>query len=268
MVASSQLLLLICVAAGCAALDAQEPGRALFRGMVTTDHGQLPVAGAEIEFREAARSVRAGSDGRFAVGALPAGTYTVLVRRPGYRPITGTVKLAATDTIDWKFDMIATPGTELAPVEVTVNPDSARTGLRDFERRRRTTSGKFLTESDIGRIGSTNLANVIRTKVSGFDLVTHPSGSGTALASRRSGAPSSYGLNNCYTAVWLNGQLFYQPSAYEPPPRLEDFRLEEVAGIEFYRVSEVPPELQFRSGNCGAIVLWTLIPKRKYPPPE
>jgi hypothetical protein len=250
----------------CRALAAQPVGHAVFRGVVTTDLGQRPVADVEVTFKEPGRVVRSGKDGQFTVAAIAAGTFKVALRHPGYRPIDGTVTLADADTIDWHFDMVAA-GAELSPVEVRVNADSARPGLREFERRRHTTSGRFLTESDIQRAGSTNLANVIRTKIPGFDLVRHPSGSGTALAARRSGTPNR-GVNDCYTAVWLNGQLFFEPSKYDQPPRLEDINLQDLAGAEFYKVSEVPPELGFRSGNCGAMVIWNLVARRKYPPPH
>ncbi|HVT39115.1 MAG TPA: carboxypeptidase-like regulatory domain-containing protein [Gemmatimonadaceae bacterium] len=250
----------------CDAADAQPAGRAVFRGLVTTELGQTPVADVEVSFKEPARSVRSGKDGQFIVAGLSAGTFKVSLRHPGYRPIDGTVTLADADTIDWHFDMVIA-GAELAPVEVRVNADSARPGLREFERRRHTTSGRFLTESDIKRIAGTNLANIIRTKVPGFDLVRHPSGSGTALAARRTGTPSR-GMNECYTAVWMNGQLFFEPNKYDQPPRLEDINLQDLAGAEFYKVSEVPPELGFRSGNCGAMVIWNMVARRKYPPPH
>lgn len=260
-------LMLALLALAVDALVAQQAPTAVFRGIVTSDLGQRPVGGAEIAFKNIERLVRSGSDGHFLFTALPAGKFTVTVRRPGYRPIDGTVTLAATDTIDWQFDMVAAAGTELSPVEVHVNADSARPGLREFERRRQSTSGHFITEGEILRIGSTNLANIIRTKVSGFDLTRHPSGSGTALAARRTGV-ATRGVNDCYTAVWMNGQLFFAPTRGDDPPRLEDINLQELAAVELYRVSEVPPELNFRSGNCGVMVLWTMIARRKYPPPE
>jgi hypothetical protein len=254
------------LALACHALAGQAAGHAVFRGLVTTELGQRPVADVEVTFKEPGRVVRSGKDGQFTVAAVAAGTFKVTLRHPGYRPIDGTVTLADADTIDWHFDMVAA-GADLTPVEVRVNADSARPGLREFERRRHTTSGRFLTESDIQRMASTNLASIIRTKISGFDLVRHPSGSGTALAAHRGGTPSR-GINDCYTAVWMNGQLFFAPNKYDQPPRLEDINLQDLAGAEFYKVSEVPPELGFRSGNCGAMVIWNLVARRKYPPPH
>jgi hypothetical protein len=241
---------------------AQPSGQAVFRGRVTTNLGTEPLVDAEIVFREASRSARSGPDGRFIFSGLAAGEYNVIVRHPGFAPITGKVRLAAGDTITYPspFDLVREKQ-ELMPVEIRGRADFPQ--LRAFETRRATTNGRFLTAADIHKTGSVSLASIILTKIPGFQVVQHPSGSGSALASRRGGVPDASGRNSCYTAVWLNGQLFYSPEkSAVPVPHLEDFELEEIGALEFYRTSEVPPELQFQSGNCGVIVLWTQIRRR------
>ena len=246
---------------------AQEAGHSVFKGVVTTNAGNQPLSGVEVNFKEANRSVRSGDDGRFVVAGLAAGKYNVTVRRPGFRPLTGDVTLGAADTIDYKFNMLSEV-TGLSAVEVV--DTSVPPQLREFDRRRRTTGGSFLTQADLSRTGSQNLANIIRTKVSGFDLVRHPSGSGTALASKHKGITSfaPQGMNDCYAQIWLNGQIFWGASVIKDdyPPRLEDFNIQEISAIEFYRGGgEVPPELNMRGSNCGVAMIWTQVVRRGRP---
>ena len=257
------LAVLATLGPGVAPLCAQKPGSAVFRGTVTGNHGQMIVDGAEITFEEAKLSVRTTADGKFSVSGLAPGEYKVNVRHPGFGPITGKVNLAANDTVNWHFDMVL-ENVELSRVNVIATDD--RVQLRDFTRRRETTNGKFLTEKEIGESGGRNLGNIIIGRIPGFSVVQHPNGSGTALTGRRTGVPDASGRNGCYSAIWVNGDLFYSSEkSAMPVPALEDFNLQEIAGAEFYRASEVPPELQFRSGNCGVVMLWMQIRSRRPP---
>ena len=247
--------LVVAIAAGAPFLGAQQPLPAVFRGVVTANKGQAVVDGAEITFEEAKRSVRSGPDGRFAIDGLAAAQYHVTVRRVGFGPIAGIVALAPGDTVSWRFDMVVDQ-VQLSTVDVTTG--DGRVALREFVRRRESTNGHFLTDKDIAATGGRNLGSIILTKVPGFAVVPHPTGMGTVLAARRSGTP-------CYTAIWINCDLFYssEKGAMSAPPSLEDFNLDEIAAAEFYRTSEVPPELQFRSGSCGAAVLWMQVRRRR-----
>lgn len=252
---------LLAVAASLA--PAQDAGRAVFRGVVTTARGQARVSGAEVLFQELGRAARTNDDGTFVLGGISAGVYNVIVRRAGFKPITGTVRLADADTIDYRFDLVAQDA-KLPPVEV--RDTAASPALREFDRRRRTTGGEFLTQDQIRQTGSESLTSVIRTRISGFQLVPHPSGFGTAIASGHK--PMSYrggGGNDCYCQVWWNGQIFWHdsPIASDYPPRLEDFNLQEIAAMEFYRgSSEIPPEFTMYSSSCGVVVIWTQVVRR------
>ncbi len=249
--------LLLATATSGSLLGAQRPLPAVFQGVVTASKGQVVVVGAEITFEEANRSVRSGADGRFAINGLPAARYHVTVHRIGFGPISGIVTLAPGDTVTWRFDMVIEEG-KLSTVDITT--EDGRVQLREFVRRRETTNGRFLTDVDLKATGAFNLGNIIiGSKVPGFQAVPHPTGMGSVLATRRSGSGA------CYSAIYINGDLFYssEKAAMPTPPSLEDFNLDEIAAAEFYRPSEVPPELQFRSGNCGVAVLWMQVRRRR-----
>lgn len=58
--------------------------------------------------------------------------------------------------------------------------------------------------------------------------------------------------------MWINGQLVYYSSRVrEDPPRIEDFDVNRLNGLEFYRgASETPIELNVMSAACGTVVIW------------
>jgi len=249
-------LLIVATAAGASFLGAQQPLPAVFRGVVTANKGQAVVEGAEITFEEAKLTARSGPDGKFQIEGLSAAEYHVTIRRLGYGPITGTVKLSPGDTVTWRFDMV---GNNVTLSQVDITAEDGRIQLREFARRRESSNGHFLTERELQATGAFNLGNIIGSKVPGFQALPHPTGMGTVLATRRTGNSA------CYSAIYINGDLYYssEKAAMPTPPSLEDFNLDEIAAVEFYRPSEVPPELQFRSGNCGVAVLWMQIRRRR-----
>lgn len=258
----SMRFLVMATAAAAPFLAAQQPLPAVFRGMVTADKGRIVVDGAEIAFDEAKRSVRSGADGRFAIDGLAAARYHVTVRRIGFGPISGIVTLTAGDTITWRFDMVVEQ-VQLSTVDITTEEGLVQ--LREFVRRRESTNGHFLTDTEIRATGGFNLGNIILSKVPGFQIAPHPTGLGKVLVAGRNAIPDGSGRNSCYSAIWVNGDLYYssEKGATSAPPSLEDFNLADIAAAEFYRVSEVPPELQFRSGNCGVAVLWMQVRRRR-----
>jgi hypothetical protein len=263
------LLALVFALSAVSPLGAQARG-AVFHGRVTTDSGRTPVEGVEVLFSE--RSIRSDSAGRYRLFELPAGTYSVLVRHPRFRPITGDVALADGDSILWNFDLVPV-NMALDPVVVRGRGDAlGHPRLVDFQRRKETTHGKFLTGEEIERIGAQTLESVIRTRIPGFSFVKLPNGS-TGLAGKRSGeltmqprAARVAGLpDRCYVQVYVNGQLIYR---YRPPPdmppSLEDFHPKVIQAIEFYRgAADTPPELNGTGSSCGTMVIWTDVATRR-----
>lgn len=62
-------------------------------GRVVAWPDSTPVAGALVSIAALDRSVLASRDGFFQIGALPAGTHTLVVRQVGFRPVTLTVRV-------------------------------------------------------------------------------------------------------------------------------------------------------------------------------
>ncbi|MGC3970501.1 MAG: carboxypeptidase-like regulatory domain-containing protein [Pirellulales bacterium] len=110
------------------------------QGTVRSADG-APVAGAELEFRSAAKApadaelaavpqrVRSDADGRFAVGRLRPGAIAFAARARGHGPCTGTLQLAAGATLGFDVELtrpctltgsVRTPADGTVPARVTV----------------------------------------------------------------------------------------------------------------------------------------------------
>ena len=157
--------------------------------------------------------------------------------------------------------------TTLAAVEVVEAAEAPNPALRDFERRSKGT-GKFLRRADIERLGTKSLESVIRSHIGGFSLVRLPNG-GMAVAGKRGNELSlsprpgrEPGLaDRCYSQVFVNGQRLYAyQSPPSMPPRLDDFDIDRIVAIEFYRgPAETPSEFSGPSAACGTVAIWAYI---------
>jgi iron complex outermembrane recepter protein len=86
------------------------------RGQVTDASGQ-PIAGAQVSVLELERGTRTDREGRFALGGVPGGVYTLRVTAPGYTPLTRR----ATAEEDVGMLALAERSFELDPVAVTAS---------------------------------------------------------------------------------------------------------------------------------------------------
>jgi len=246
-----------------AGVYAQSPVPALLRGRVTANPTGEPLATVNILLVGTNQSVRTNANGEFELRNIAPGSYQLRVQQPGFAVLEDSVRLASGDTSVVRYGLtpIATP---LATVSVTADPIERSPLLADFRRRKETANGKFLTAAEIKQIGSQNLTSLVRGHIGGFDLIRHPSGMGSAFASRRAASPRldrrGGPVNECYSSLWVNGQLRYSftPNAFsEEPPRIEDFDVHRINALEFYRsASETPIELNVKTAACGTVVIW------------
>ncbi|MFN2564950.1 MAG: carboxypeptidase regulatory-like domain-containing protein [Gemmatimonadaceae bacterium] len=247
---------------------AAQQGTAVVRGAVTDTAGR-PLAGAEVTVRELQRSARSDAAGIYTIGGLAGGVYTVVVRRLGYRSRSAMASLSPPDTLHASFRLEPEART-LDTVSVSAPATPVALRLKAFEARRTdpTNFGRFITEQEIERQSHSTLSNVLRGKVARLAYVRHCHG-GYAVASP-SGAASPaldprpkrrFGCvmpNACYMQVYLDGVRLYSADNPGPPPKIDDFKLTQLAGIEIYRGgAETPPEFNSSGAACGTIVMWT-----------
>ncbi len=116
-------VLAVLVLASSVTAAAQEVSGRL-QGRVTTREGQ-PIAGVEVTATSTnllgRRTATTGTDGRFLIPALPAGTYDVTARRVGFQPLTvQRVPIRLGETANLSALTMAATATQLAPVVVSV----------------------------------------------------------------------------------------------------------------------------------------------------
>ena len=96
------------------ALGAQEsPRTSSLEGRVVDSQSGQPVPAALARLLEAHRDESVHEDGRFSFAALGPGTYTLLVRRLGYKPSTQSVTVAAGQRVELEVRLV------IAPVQLT-----------------------------------------------------------------------------------------------------------------------------------------------------
>jgi Carboxypeptidase regulatory-like domain len=234
-------------------------------GTVTRDSAGHSLAGAEVLLPGLNRSVAANYMGEFRLSQLAAGRYEVVVRHAGFATRVDTIEITAGAHVDREFVMIALP-TQLE--EVKVSAASKRyisPALSDFEERRKTGAGHFITEEELRKNDDHPLLNTLTSHISGvsrmpvdrFNNVEYLSsgrkcGSGPAILSCRGGT------GYCPVTLYLDGVLIFDASRGEPPPDMRNFAPTNIAAVEYYSgAATVPAKYNATSSGCGVLLLWT-----------
>lgn len=240
-----RLALLMCaVTAG--PLLAQTGSR--MTGRVVDKSSGHAIASAQIRYVGDGRTVSSDSAGRFSLLALPSGTSEFVVRAASFPDLRAVVDLAAGKESVQVFEMDSTaagrsPRT-LSPVTITAPaapPVSYR--LVDFERRRKTGRGQYLTEEELLKSGAMNLQDAVRplrgvTEECSFVGIDR-------CVLRMSRAPV-----HCQPDYVVDERLNNDFGPYTP--------IRDIVAIEVYSgPSDVPGEFAGRTAGCGVIVIWT-----------
>jgi carboxypeptidase family protein/TonB-dependent receptor-like protein len=214
-----------------------------------TDSTGIGLAGAEITVSklDQAHTVT-GDSGEFRLAGLPPGTLVFNVRRLGFEAATFTAVLHSGRTGRAKFALTATA----QPLPAVAVSDTANKShwLDQFDHRRSSARGTFLTRADIVRRNARTGTDAIRG-VPGIRLAPARLGGGnTVIMTRGAGA------RTCYPTMFVHGVPYSGV--------LDDFIADDIEAIEIYvGISEIPPELDKNGkGICGAIVVWTRDPRK------
>jgi hypothetical protein len=223
---------------------------ATLEGTVVRDSLGTPASGAEVSVPALGRRAWADSTGAFRLAGLPVGTHEVLVRALGASPHREVVRLEAGRTTSRRF-VLGARVTVLDSVEVrAVGPTYVSPRLRAFEERRRMKlGGRFLSEAELRDAEMHPLSNVMVRRFPG--LRTLRVRGGTAVASTRATT-----RNPCFVDVFVDGALFR--SAGPGPLDIDQFGVNQLAGVEFYPGGATVPSAYNRTGaGCGVLLLWT-----------
>ncbi len=244
------------------ALSTASAGSTTLRGrvLIKTDSATRPAAAAEVLLPGLSKSARTAVDGAFAFAMLSRGTYTVLVRDVGYRPVLARV--AVPMPADSVREFVLTPiAPELPGVAITATAVSSK--MRGFEERRLTNAGgRFITRAELAKHEEWPLSDLLRS-VPGVRLARQPDNT-VLLESTRSAIaaliPGKDTLAHCYYQVYLDGTVIFQPGR-GLPPNIDDFAPNGIEAIEIYAgPASTPMRFGGIGAACGTIVLWTRAP--------
>jgi hypothetical protein len=251
-----------------AAVPAQAPAARVtsVRGVVVDASG--PVPGAEIRLVGDVPFVSVTDQfGTFHFGSVTPGTWTLVVRRIGYRIHREAIVVRdrVSNTVHVTLELVPQPLDTVAVVREGLTP--ARYGptsrMHEFYRRRARGRGRFYTREDIEASGRTKLTDLLRL-VPGARVKTFPgnlaevafgrcaspvrlraSGGVGAAASAASGVPM--------VALYLDGIRVDTISLRQTIAELD---LSDIEAVEVYRgVSELP--LEAMGNACAALFVWT-----------
>jgi len=222
-------------------------------GSVTSDSAHKhPLIGVEVSIPSLHKGARTDSTGTFRIDGLTIGSYAILVRAVGYQPTIDDVSI---DVPDGNLrDFVLPP---LAQPLDTVRTKSTRVdyispALRGFEDRRKSGQGHYLSEAQLRTMDNQRVSDVI-SRFPGVSVGRNATKS-VAMSSRTGG----------FCRVYLDGIEMKDMSArpvrgrggpQNVPPNLNDFSVDQLAGMEFYGGGATAP-LGFGQGGC-LLLLWT-----------
>ena len=247
--------------------------------IVTSDSTGTRVGGAVVTLTEIGRAAETNWLGEARVRDIPPGTYTVVVRKPGFSPLVRSMEFKPGVPVQEEFLMTApTAGAAatrgIAPQalpELRTTADANRTAkMAQFDERRRAGFGTFVDAEEIAGAKGKSLATLLQAKTSGINIKQGSRAGAMYLGASRGLATlgvlpradpfDSQSPRGCWVAVYLDGHRIFAPSTtgQQPAPNLNEYDLSTLQGIEFYKGgATTPPELGGTGAMCGTLVLWT-----------
>lgn len=185
------------------------------------------------------RDLPVSSQGRFVLTNLAPGRHRVEIRHIGYRPHVLDILLAPGQVLERQFAMVFT-GDRLPELSVESRNSKLLTRFADFERRKTTGMGAYITRDEIRARGYMSMGDALRT-IKGVRVNCG------VIECRIHMVRSSPG---CFPTYYVDGRL--ARSFAESTP------ISDVQGIEVYRgASEAPGEFTGSGAMCGVIAIWT-----------
>ena len=214
-------------------------GNGRLTGTVIAAAGGKPLAGAQVSIVGGPR-VAADQSGEFILADAPMGTRMLEVRSLGYYPqrrrvdvVVGAAPIKIVlSTFRAVLDTVRIRSRRLADVH-----DSG------FEERKRSGVGKYLTAEDIARRGSIFTSGIFRS-IAGLRVVND------SIQMRGIFQNADW----CTPEFYIDGRYMFTQGGEELDAAMLP---KDIAAIEVYTETNVPPQFSQGMGGCGAIVIWT-----------
>jgi hypothetical protein len=217
------------------------PQRGTVSGIVTDTAGS-PVFDARI-IMDDVPEVRSGSNGRFLVAGVPAGSRQVEVLAIGRLPVVAVLDVPPNDTVAFAAQLRQVTLLDAVRVRASAR---ARRVVEDYEERRRRGFGYAVDSSVVSSRGA--LTSVF-ADIPSVRVERSRSGAGQFVLT----LPATRG-GQCPATLWIDG--FYRRDFDE----LNALHTNEIAAVEVYPhafsvpARFVPPG---SAGVCGAVIVWT-----------
>jgi hypothetical protein len=255
--------LVLWLVAFCATASAQS--QSVLKGTVVVDGtASPPLNDAEVAVPTLQLLVRTDSLGRFQFKNIPKGTHRITVRRVGYSGMAVNATFNGRDTLDADFAL--TPLTVTLDT-VSVQGNSVAGKFREFEERRVTGFGSFLTRDELEKQRDRPLGEIM-TRLPGVRYNRY--GGEGAIASHRWAGGISRGGDafdrqkgappGCYAQVFLDGNRIFSARPGEPLFNINSIEPSSIQGIEYYAsAAQTPIQYDPRNADCGTVLIWTRV---------
>jgi hypothetical protein len=187
---------------------------------------------------------RANANGEWTLTGAPSGTRILEVRAPGYYPVLRTVDIA--EGARPVRVTLSKLGAMLDTIMVTARSGgkAARAGFD--ERRRSWGTGRFFTAADLERRQLLETSDLFKN-MPGITNFRSVDGGETLLMRNAFG-------DGCAPTVYINGLMMRNLAGTDIDMLV---RPNEIAAVEVYAETQVPPQFQDALSGCGSIVVWT-----------
>jgi len=210
-------------------------------GQVVDQQSRAPVSGANVNLIGTRLRTATDSAGRFSQTSLGAGTYILEVRAIGYGVTSWVLRLSDGETVDYVFELEPI-GVDLEPIVVEGQLGYFQRRMQEFEERRQSGRGIFITHAQIETSHAATMADLLRG-VPGVRLNCR-SGVCNAQMTR-----TAHGVCN---ADWV---IDGAPASISSTPHLP---VVGIVAVEIYRSpNEAPAEFLKADSQCGVIAIWT-----------
>jgi hypothetical protein len=217
--------------------------------IAVADTADVPLSDAEVLIPALGVRRRTDVTGRVVLPPAPVGDYVIIARRFGFLPDSQRTRLGEKDPAPTITFRLRTSAHKLDTARI--ESAALRDKMVDFERRRATGRGTFITRDDIERRNAMTVADLLRT-VRG--LAVRTSTGRTEVRFVRANTRVDGG--DCPPEIWIDGVRAFGAT-------VDEFDPGEIEGIELYRsLGQIPAAYLSRSSACGLVMIWTRSPSR------
>lgn len=240
-------------------LASQASAQGAISGIVRDDSTGRALAGVEVLLERTDHRTLTNAQGRYLLGRVPSGRYSVIFRAVGHVPVRMDVAIVAGDTVRANAILVRSD-VVLDPIEVIgETPRPRGDGLEAFEERRRMGFGKFIDSTEMRRSEHVRLDDLLQRH---GVKIAHAGRFSIAVNPRYRGMSGGY---NCAMSVYLDGVRIGQGGRAGASSIVTEqldirnlIRTHQLTAAEIYLgAGSIPIQFGGASGSCGAIVLWS-----------